>query len=195
VRAGLLLLAAPFALSLSLVLGACDDPTGFGKPEILEDTVLIAAPSATTADLPSALDVTPGGLGSVGGGKFPERQPDAEQWDVALRVRGGELVFAPPSALGLTSGQLRRAGITEPITDRAFEDLTEAPSSGRYKTDTPVPVRTGAVYGVRSRASLTGCSAYFAKIQPLEVNPARGTVRLRVATSGFCGDTRLSRED
>jgi hypothetical protein len=201
VRAGLLLFCAPLALALSLVLGACDDPTGFGKAEIVEDTVLLAVPDANPANaaLPSALDVTPIGLTGIGGGRFPERQGDAESWDVTLRLRNGQLVLLAPTAIGITSPQLRRAGITEAITDRTFETLTEAPQSSRYVTDQPVVLREGAVYVVRSRIAGGGfsgqCPNYYAKVQPLELRPAAGTARLRVATSAICQDTRLSAED
>lgn len=199
-RAGLLLVYAPLALGLSLLLGACDDPTGFGKAEIVEDTILLAVPDANPANaaLPTALDITPVGLTGINGGRFPERQTDAESWDVALRLRNGQLVLAPPTAVGLTSPQLRRAGITEAVTDRTFETLTEAPQSSRYVTDQPVVLRQGAVYVVRSRVTgggFGGQCIYYAKLQPLELNVAAGTARLRVAANTLCSDTRLSAED
>jgi hypothetical protein len=192
VRAGNYFLALPIVF-LAALLGACGDATGVGaNPNILQDTVLLAAPSQTNSALPSALDVLSNG-GAVGGVRFPERPEDAEQWDVAIRLRGGELFFAPPASLGFTNFSLRRAGITDPITDQSFEDIRDAPGSARYVTDRAVPIRAGASYVIRSRTS--GRCTTFAKVQPLQVDVAAGTVQLRYAASLFCGDTRLFAED
>lgn len=191
-RAGPLFVA--LSVVSSLALGACDDPTGIGsKPELVHDTVLIAAPTGANADLPTALDVTPVGFGGgIGGGRFPERVDDAQEFDVVLRLRNGELVFVPPKALGLTSRNLLRAGITQPITDRTFEEVEEAPPSGSFVTGEPVAVREGAVYVVRSRQTAGSGCTFFAKVAPVEVDRAQARVRLRVATSAFCGDERLA---
>ena len=191
-RAGRLFLALSFAVAL----GACNDTTGIGEVTILEDTVVLAAPSAAAADtLPTALDVTVGVLGgSIGGGRFPERVADVEQWDLALRVRDGELRFFPPRALGFNRGTQSRAAITRPMTGRTMDEVREAPASNQFLADSSVAVVQGAVYVVRSRPA--GCYApFYAKIRPLEVNVAAGTVRLAVATTTPCGDLRLVAKD
>lgn len=193
-RAGRLFLALFFAVAL----GACNDSTGLGNVDIVEDTVLLAAPSLAAADtLPSALDVASGGFGAegVGGGRFPERVADVENWDVALRIRDGELRFFPPRALGFARGPQSRAAITRPITGRTLEEVREAPASSAFLADSSVQVVQGAVYVVRSR-QVGGCfGPFYSKIRPLEVNRAAGTVRVAVATTTPCGDQRLFEED
>ena len=190
-RAGRLLLA----LFSAVVLGACNDSTGFGRVDIVEDTVLLAAPSSAAADsLPSALDVTVVAGLTIGGGRFPERVGDVENWDVALRLRGGQLQFVPPRALGFERGVQARAAITRPMTGRTFAEVRQVPASSSFLADSAVQVVQGAVYVVRSRQP--SCFApYYAKIKPLEVNAARGTVRVAVATATPCGDQRLVEED
>lgn len=184
-----------YVLALALAAGACDDPTGFGaEPEILEDTVLVAAPTAQNADLPTALDLTPEAHPDDLG-RFPERLAHAEQWDLAVRVRNGELSLVPPAVLGLTSQAQQRAAVAEPVTGRTFEQVDEAPASSQFKNDRVVPLRRDVVYVVRTRVSSRSGCTYFAKVQALEVDAARGTARVRVATSGFCGDVRLTPED
>jgi hypothetical protein len=180
-----------FALSIALT-SACDDPTGFQvDPLLTTDTIEIAAPNETVT-LPSALDVS-SGSGVIGGGRYPEQQSDAGQWDLALRRVDGELVFVPAGALGFNE----RAGITEPIAGTTFEDLREAPPSSAFIDDAPVVVELGAVYAVRSRALPCGFGAdgQYAKIQPLEVDAASGRILVQVTTNERCGDLRLVAED
>lgn len=188
-RCCLLLFLAPLT-----GLAACDDPVGFRNDAVVvTDTVLLAAPSAERADIPSALDVTVSPVGAIGGGRFPERPADAQQWDLAVRLRDGDLVFLPAAAVLPGSD----AAITEPVAGQTFESLEEVPDGAEFVTDRTVPLREGAVYVVRSRdINDRNCSLY-AKLAPLEVDPAQGTVRVQVATSagGGCFDERLVSED
>lgn len=174
------------------LLAACDDTTNFfAEPLLYTDTVEIAAPGSALG-LPSALDVTIS-AGGVVGGRFPERQEDAEQWDVALRVRNGALVFLPAPALGLRS----RAAITRALPNETYATLIEAPGRSAFVTDSAVLVQQGSVYAVRSRDDQGGISAcpQYAKIQPLTVDVAQQRVRLQVTTNQRCSDPRLAVED
>ncbi|HEX2093934.1 MAG TPA: hypothetical protein VHG28_16135 [Longimicrobiaceae bacterium] len=184
------LLLALLLLPASLPLAACDDTTGFGRATIVTDTITIGAPTVVADTVPTALDIVYS-QGAIGGGRFPERPREADQWDVALRLSGGQLSLAPRGAVGVDS---RRAGITEALPNTTFERLEEAPASSRFVTDRAIPLTMGSVYAVRSRSfsSFGGACFQYAKLQPLELNVAAGTARLEVATSaGFCGDTRL----
>lgn len=183
----------PAALFLAIALvgaSACRDGTGLNiDPLIATDTIELAAPSAGL-ELPSALDVTAVG-GVIVGGRHPELQEHAEQWDLAMRLREGQLMFVPAAALGLRS----RAAITRPITGGTFEGVIEAPGRGAFVSDSAVAVQTGAVYVVRSRdiACGFGGGVQYAKIQPLEVEGGR--LRLQIATNERCQDPRLVPED
>lgn len=181
----------PLFLTIFLA-AACEDTSGFRvDPLISNDTIEVAAPTSGTS-LPTAIDVTATG-GRIGGGRFPERQIDAERWDVAIRVRNGALVFVPSSALGLGN----TAGITEALAGRTFDSVIEAPGSGSFVTDREVVIQEGAVYVVRSRSVPCGFGAtsLYAKIQPLEVSPEEERVRLQITTNEVCGDPRLVSRD
>lgn len=175
------------------LLAACDDPNDpFSQARLLTDTVTLLAPDAARPieldTLGSALNVAQGNIAVT----RPERPANAGLWDVALRRRGAALVFAPPAALGIESGLQSRAAITRPITDRTFDEFGTAPGQGSFLTDSVVPVQPGAVYVIRSRTVCSfGSGATFAKVQPIQVDVAAGTVRLVVAANAFCDDTRL----
>lgn len=188
-----LLLALPLLAPAALSLAACDDTTGIGEAVIVHDTVTIGAPSVVADSVPTALDVASLDQISILGGRFPERPSDANDWDVTLRLQNGTFSLLPRGAVGVESN---RAGITDPIAGTTFEDLDEAPASSRFKTGTGVPVALGSVYVVRSRVfACGGFSGFqFAKIQPVAVDVAAGTVRLAVATSFRCQDNRLSED-
>lgn len=184
VRLSFLLLVLPLIGSAA----ACTDSTGLGAPLIVTDTLTIGAPTVAAASVPSAVDVV-AFSGAIGGGRFPERPQDAEQWDFTVRLRNGQFTFVPRAAAGVTGN---RAGITQPM-DTPFEEVRTAPASGRFVTDSTVVVRKGATYVVRSRIYSSPCFQY-ARVQPLELNVAAGTVKLQVSTSSGCQDTRLVEE-
>lgn len=186
-------------VAAALALSACNDPSGFGSQSalVVTDTVLLAAPAAAGTVLPTALDVFSADRATIGGGRFPERlesapvTQEAPGFDLLIRRRNGELVFLPPAAIALKSN----AGITEPLPNRSFDALDRVPSGVVFVTDSAVAIRPGAVYVVRSRSvvlSAQQACSQFAKLEPLEVDEAAETVRLRVATSvRFCRDTRF----
>lgn len=188
----------PFAAGLLaaavLVASGCGDSTGFGfDPVITTDTVELAIPAEGSA-LPSALDVTAQG-GFLGGGRFPERAGEAEQWDVALRRAGGQLVFLPAGAAKLQSPGLAQASITQPLTGRSFEELDEAPAISAFVRDTTVAVQLNGVYVVRSRTPINSNCYQYAKVQPIAVDAGAGTASIRVATNELCQDRRLTEKD
>lgn len=186
---------AVVALLLVAPLTACDDPNAFRfDPQLVTDTLVLGTPSATEG-VPTALDLVPqaGGIN----GRFPERAGEAEQWDLALRVRDGRLSLVPARAFGIRSinGGLSSAGITR-AQSRSFEQLIEAPGRGSFVTDSAVALQEGAVYVARSRLAAGGFSGceFFAKIQPLEIRPAEQTVRLQIVANTNCSDPRLAEE-
>jgi hypothetical protein len=175
----------------------CDDGTFQIDPILVRDTVEIAAPTAANAGLPSALDIF-ALQGQIGGGRFPERPPARPQdpigWDFAIRVRGGEVVLVPAAALGIGS----RAALTPPLLGQSFEQVVEAPGQTTFRGDTAFALVVGHTYAARSREAAGGLFGggcqQFAKLQPLEVDPALGRVRLRITTNERCSDPRLAEE-
>ena len=180
-------------VGMMVLASACNDTTFRIDPLLTTDTVEIGAPTAQNADLPTALDVTALG-GTIRGGRFPERASDAGQWDFALRVRGGDLVLLPASALGLQS----RASLTRALANETFGGLVEAPGRTSFVTDSAVVLREGGVYAARSRVISSdfgsACEQY-AKLQPLAVDRAQARVRFLITTNERCGDPRLALED
>jgi hypothetical protein len=174
----------------AVLVTGCGDPFfGALDPLMVTDSLSLAAPSDAFPNTPSALDVTSAG-GFIRGGRFPERLEDATiGWDLAVRVRDGGIVFLLSGAAGFGG----RAGISEPLAGQTFEGLTQVPSGIRYETETAVPAQVGSVYVVRSREFSTGfggCVQY-SKLEPTEMNPAEGTVRVRLSTNERCYDNRL----
>lgn len=188
------------ALALLVValvpLAACEGDEFNIDPLLTTETFELTAPSPNSA-LPTALDITAIG-GDIGGGRFPELEEDAGEWDLALRLRQGQLVLAPASALGLTDaqGERSRSGITQALSGRTFESVVEAPGRSAFVTDASVVLQQGAVYVVRSRIVPCGFigGQQYAKLQATEVDVATGRVRLQVVTNERCDDPRLAEE-
>lgn len=181
-------------LLLATALPACDDPTRFElDAAVATDTFTLAAPSARAAAIPSALDLSLLADG-IGGGRFPERAADAALgYDLVVRVRNGQLVFVPPTVIGVVS----EAGISEPRENVTFESVTRLPDKVRFLTDEVVPVLANRVYFVRTRRFFPPggnvCQQY-AKLAPIAVDAAAGTVRLQATVSQNCLDTRFTQE-
>jgi hypothetical protein len=181
---------------LAVLLTACDDPNdGIFEPIIREDTVDLAVP-LVDPDIPTALDIAYASSGVRG--RYPELVADAQEWDLTIRVQDGELRFVPAGVFGFQNpaGGVSTAAVTAPL-ERAIDEIRQAPGDAQLHADSAVTIRTDRVYVVRSRrtaASFAGCENY-AKVQPLALDAAAGTVRLRVIGNARCNDRRLVEED
>ncbi len=186
-----LALALPLLAPVALPLAGCDDTTGIGRQVIVTDTITIGVPSVAAETVPTALDVLSFDQFNIGGGRFPERPGQADEWDVTLRLTDGTFTLLPRGAVGV---EPRRAAITEPMTGVTFEGVTEAPVSSRFSSVRGVPLSVGNVHVVRSRTYILGATTcwQYSKVQPLALDPAAGTARLQVATSAGCQDPRLA---
>ncbi len=112
------------------------------------------------------------------------------QWDMAVDRRGGKIVLLPPGALGVSS----KAQVA-PLKGRSFADVTEAPAdTALYVARAPVPVELGTVYVWRSRQNYgyygTSC-VYYAKMEPLAMDPEGGTLTFVFDSSPACNDRSL----
>lgn len=185
IRAGVL-------VGLTSSMLACTDSTGFQiRPDLVTDTVEVAAPGPRSERLPTALDITGDGAGGVHGGRFPELIQDAEKWDFAVRVENGNLLLVPARAIGLSAS---RAALTRPIEDETFESLREAPGQGSFTMDSSVVMLPAKVYVARSRvfSGFYGESCVqYAKLEPLLVDVQQERLRLQIVTNQRCNDPRL----
>ena len=106
-------------------------------------TALIYSMARPELNLPTAFDFV---------SRFPVeiQEPGVTGiWDLVLDTQGGQLVFLPPGALGITSEVMVLV-----MPDMAFDDVTEAPKdSTLYTKDQPVPVETSSVYVFRTHAA------------------------------------------
>lgn len=194
------------ALLVGAGLAACDDPTGGQLDvEMVTDTLTLAAPTAPGTATASAFDLTmPPGLNEFGGPRFPELPADpgagsGAPYDIVLRRVNGELSLVTAAGSGVATGNdtLASASVAR-VTGSSFEDLSRVPSGLELSRTTPVPVRQGEVYVVRTRlfqlTAVQQCQQYV-KLQALAVRPDSGTVRLGAAGNPFCFDTRLTNTD
>ncbi|MEX2584415.1 MAG: hypothetical protein WD766_14190 [Gemmatimonadota bacterium] len=182
---------AALLIAVLCLTPACDSGSFEIQPVLVQDTVLVAAPLPQNAALPTALDITGSGFSGVRGGRFPERSRDAEQWDFAVRIQGGELVLVPASVIGLFQST---AALTAPIEGETFESLRETPGRSSFRSDTTIAMRVGEVYAARSRENIAGINtacAQHAKFEPLEVDVSTGMLRIQIVTNQRCGDARL----
>jgi hypothetical protein len=182
---------AVLALTFAALAGACEDPNaGLLDPALVTDTVQVSAPSAGGAAVPSALDLTTLSL------RFPEQASDATAWDLAVRVRDGQLVFVPAGAFGIpdpATGGRSKAGVTHPIPGQTLESLREAPSSSSFVTDSAVVIQPGALYAARSRGTSCGFGAAYtyAKLLVVSADAATGQLSMVITANRNCGDIRL----
>ncbi len=112
------------------------------------------------------------------------------QWDVAIGTQNDSLVLLPPRVLNINSG----AAIA-PVPGMTFDNLTEAPKdTSLYVADAPVPLQTGVVYAIRTATSLGvygQICVYYAKMEPVTIDVATGTLKFVFDDNPTCNDRRL----
>ncbi len=117
--------------------------------------------------------------------------PDAATfWDVALDTRGGNLVLLPPGALGVAS----RGRILQ-LTGMTFANVVEAPSDTLlYSATQPLPIVLNGLYIIKSDVRATefgGSCAFYAKMTPIALDAAAGSMTFVYDGSPICNDRRL----
>ncbi len=168
------LLSLGTAVLMSVVLGACTDQDPFGLQDWTAnpDTAVIYSLSLDDLNLITAFDFTERAGRPVAVrdefGRF-------NQWDVALDVVDGAVVLLAQDALGVQS----EAAVAE-IPNRTFDQVIEAPAdTALYQSRSGVVLRSTSVYIVRTRkvtrqSFFTSQCNYYAKVQPLRIDPAAG---------------------
>ena len=163
---------------------ACDDDPFQFRWEADADTARLFALSRPELNLPSAFDFF---------ARLPvrlEAPTTGDDWDVAVDVQDGALVWLPPRALGVPSD----AGMAV-LDEQDFLAARQAPrDTARYVTDAPIPVRTGEIYVIRTRlipgAFGTLCT-YYGKIEALELDPVQGEMTFQFDVSQSCNNRSL----
>jgi hypothetical protein len=173
-------------LVLALLIGGaaalpgCSDPSPLIPASSLntEDTVAVYAVTGTAVYQPSGYAVTE---------KRPVRLDASLSADFAYDVTSdGRHIFLP----GRMVGQPGSSGIDPGLqaTATPFDSITIALQNG-YRTLDTVAVEPGKVFYVRGRVA-PGCFLglpTYAKVQVLDFDEARRTVRFRVLANANCG--------
>ena len=175
--------AAAAAVALTTLPACDDDPFALRWVEDA-DTVRLYALSRAEPNLFSGFD-------------FHARVPVLVEgvatdgsFDVAVDTAGGQFVWLPPGALGITS----TAGLAA-LPGETFESAVRAPADTTlYATRAPLPINAGTTYAVRTRVhrGLFGASCnYYGKIEPLAVDVGSGWVVFQFDVSRACNDRDL----
>ncbi len=177
------LAGAPLLLLAVLTVACGDDP--FAIPwEESPDTVLLYSLARPELNLASGFNFRARVAVRI------EAANSTGNWDLALDTRDGKLVFLPPGALGVTS----RARVAQ-LAGRTFDEVREAPGdTAVYSATAPVPVELGSIYVVRTgqRPGVFGARCvYYAKLEPVAIDVAGGTLRFMFDASPICNDRKL----
>ena len=115
-------------------------------------------------------------------------------WDVLLDTQDGELVFLPPGALNVDS-----EAFLLKLPNMAFDDVVTAPKDTTlYSRDTPFSVEMGSVYVFRTHRGQDRFGfpcVFFGKLQPVDIQPAVGTVSFMYDVSTLCDNRGLVPRD
>ena len=180
----LALVAFPAAVFLLFSVLGCEDDLFAVRWVSNPDTVRLYALSRTDSNLLSGYDCHPRTAVQI------EAPRTGSEWDLAVDTIDGEFVWLPPGALGISSS----SGLAT-LDGENWEQAVRAPSdTTRYSTREPVPIRTGTVYVIRTRAHSgllgTQCN-YYGKVEPLAINIPSGWVVFRYDMSRACNSRDL----
>ena len=170
--------------ALSVGLAACGDDPFLFPWEASPDTVLLYSLARPELNLESAFNFNDRRKVRV------EAATATGTWDLAVDTRGGRLVFLPPGALGVSS----KARVTA-LPGMSFDEVLDAPTdTAVYSQFDPLPVEMSTIYVVRTGRSPgifgTSCS-YYAKLEPLIIDVAGGTLTFKFDASPVCNSLRL----
>lgn len=164
---------------------SCDDDLFKIKWEENPDTAYLYSLARPELNLLSAFDFI---------SRIPVRieSPNATgNWDMVLDTQDGQLVLLPPEAVGIIPSKARII----PMGDQDFDAVRRAPSDTTlYIGDEAVPVQIGHVYVIRTRqqAGYYGQTCvYYGKFEPLEQDPAEGTMSFMFDVSPVCNSRKL----
>jgi hypothetical protein len=174
-------------LLVVLFAAGCSDPFGPRFWNATPQSVTVFSASRPEyVGLVSAVDVANDPIQAIS----IEAPGATGNWDFVLVDRaGGGLALVPAGALdGVTS----RARIAV-IEGAAFLDIREAPRDTALYSADAVALRPGVVYVIRTRRAACGfgSGSFYAKMQPLEIDEARGVFRAAIVRNPICDDRSL----
>lgn len=177
---------AAVALTVAVLMGgtACSgDPFAFNWDDA-PDTVLLYSLARPELNLVSAFNFLRGTAIRV------ESATATGTWDAAVDTDGGEIVLLAPGVFGV-SGAARIAT----LEGLQYDDVTRAPKDTLlFIADRRIPVRMGNVYVIKTNRSLgtfgNSC-VYYAKLEPIIIDAAGGTLTFRYVTNPICNSPDL----
>lgn len=177
-------LLAALAVSGVVLAGCGEDPFRLDNWIANPDTVFLYSLARPELNLPSGFNMRSRQRYQV------ETAGSTGNWDFMVNTVDGAIVLVTPSALGLDT----RAAIA-PIEGQSFEEIRTAPSDTTvYIRTEPVPMQVGKLYVVRTNRGQDqfgqSCT-FYGKLEPLEVDIARGTLVFRFDTSPVCNNRAL----
>jgi hypothetical protein len=165
------------------ILAGCGDDLSNAWDVRVDSITLFSATRPEFIGRNSALDF-------ADGVPFPIETPGVTgRWDVALTDASGTLSLVPASAFqGLDS----RAAIAT-IGNRVLEEVRTAPGDSAVYSRAAVPMQLGTVYVIRTRRVDCGfgTGVRYGKFEPIEINAAAGTLRLRAIVNPICNNRSL----
>lgn len=166
---------------------ACSDPFASvawdGTPV---EATLYSASRDSFVGRPSALDLASSPARTV----VIESEAGAGTWDIVLIDSGSGLAIESAATF---EGVVSKARIST-ITNTAFDQVGSAPSDTTKYTVGPVPLSLNAVYVIRSRTASCALQSgpIYAKLQPLEIDAAKGLFRFNYVFNPNCNDRSLT---
>ncbi len=183
-RPPLRLLVAPMLAFTVLSTGACADDFFTVRWDARPDSVSLFSLARPELNLPSAFNFNNRTLVEI------EQSTATGTWDLALDTQNGEMVFLTPRAMGIDSD----AGITL-VEGTDFDALAMAPGdTALYFNTEPVRVELNRLYVVRTiqgRSNFGQACNFYAKLQPLRMNVAVGTVEFKYDSNPVCNNREL----
>ena len=172
-------------IALSFGFAACEarNPFDIGWTQS-PDTTLLYSLARPELNLPSAFDFH-------NGIAYVVESPRATgAWDVVLDSEDGRLVFLLPRGLGIPS----EAKILE-LPGLSFDEVREAPAdTTAYTSDEPVGLDLGSVFVIQTHVGRDrfgfNC-VFYAKMEALEIDVPRGTLRFVYDANPICRDRDL----
>ncbi len=172
-------LAALVLLPAAASLAACGDPFGGVEALVRADSIVLASANSASP-LPSAVDIADNVRLT-----HPELPTDAGAFDLQVRQSGSTFTLVPSPG----NGQLRGAGLQR--TTRDIADPGNAPREVAGYTREAVQIAAGETYFVQTRPACNISSSKYAILKVLALDPAAGTVTIRMVSNQMCDDERL----